>query len=635
MKKYLSILLLLVLLLAGCGNDPTTASTVPTECTAPTMPTEPTVFALSAESGIYPEEFTLSIDVPTGCTVYFTTDGSDPTTSSTAQLYSDGIAITDRKADPNVVSAVHPLLISGNFNRPTVKKDDFFCVAGAPENDAVDKCTVVRAALRQADGSFTQNVTATYFIGTTQEHIQGLAESCAASGMDLMVVSISMNYEDLFDSATGIYVKGDIFENALLQYLQYHDRVTDGEVARSLDANYKQRGKAWERPAAVTLLEFSPNGAKTVLSQNCGIRIQGNYSRSDLQKGLRLFARKEYGDGKFRYPIFGQDYLNDAGEVMDRFDTLVLRAGGNCAFTSKFNDTFWQSLLHDTACETKRSRPCVVYINGEYWGLYVLEEDYTDDFMADVHGVEKDHVVIYKGDAETYAIGYKLDEGQIPSGENEDYYFRPLLDFFNSHEDLRSQQDYEAFCKLVDPDSVMDYFAVQCWINNKWDWPGKNWSMWRTTEIQAGNPYADGRWRFMFYDMEFGGVSGGNDVYTNTIKEDNYKPYGLLDMDTGNPAVLCFAYLMTNEGFREDFYVRLKGLSDSAFQKDAALAALQEFKDTYSPLYDQFFARYPGTGNSKNAVSGGYASIQCIRDFLMKRENHIQKMIDYCEKVLG
>ena len=40
------------------------------------------------------------------------------------------------------------------------------------------------------------------------------------------------------------------------------------------------------------------------------------------------------------------------------------------------------------------------------------------------------------------------------------------------------------------------------------------------------------------------------DAYTNTVKEDNYKPSGLLDFDTKNPAVLCFAYLMTNDKFR-------------------------------------------------------------------------------------
>ena len=641
MRKILFILLLLAMLLPGCSEPPSTtgsaATTMPTtQATVPTTQAPaPVSFTFSAESGIYPEAFTLSVTAPEDCTVYYTTDGSDPTTSITAMVYADGIAITDRKSDPNVVSAVDPILISGNFNRPTVNKKDFFCVAGAPEDADVDKCTVVRAALKDANGSFTQALSATYFIGTTEEHIQGLAESCAATGNDLMVISISMNYADLFDSTTGIYVKGDIFEEALLQYLQYNGRVTDGEVARSLDANYKQRGREWERQATVTMFEFSPEGASAVLTQNCGIRIQGNYSRSDFQKGLRLYARGEYGDSKFRYPVFGEDYCNNAGEVMDRFDTLVLRAGGNCAFTAKFNDTFWQSLLHESACDTKHSRPCVVYLNGEYWGLYVLEEDYTDDFMEDVHGVSKDNVVIYKGDAESYAIGYKLDEGEIPEGETEDYYFRELLDFFATHNSLKSQADYDAFCELVDPDSVMDYFAVQCWINNKWDWPGKNWSMWRTTEAEEGNPYGDGRWRFMFYDMEFGGVSGSSDAYANTIKEDNYKPNGLLDMDTDNPAVLCFAYLMTNEGFREAFYHRLSGLSQGEFQKDAALAALQEMEDAYASLYDQFFARYPGTGNSSNAIHGGYASIQCIRDFLTKRAGNIQKMIDFCEKILG
>ena len=46
--------------------------------------------------------------------------------------------------------------------------------------------------------------------------------------------------------------------------------------------------------------------------------------------------------------------------------------------------------------------------------------------------------------------------------------------------------------KLVDPQSVLEYFAVETWIDNKWDWPGKNWSMWKTAEVDEANPYADG-----------------------------------------------------------------------------------------------------------------------------------------------
>ena len=596
---------------------------------------EETVGLFSKGSGVYSEAFELTLASEEEGEIYYTLDGSHPAVSETAVLYEAPIAIADRKGDKNVVSAVDPVLFSGNFNKPHSSGYKFECKMKAPADSAVDKCTVVHAVLKKADGSFDKVQSATYFIGTPTEHIQGLAESCAAAGRDLAVISISMDYDDLFDSEKGIYVKGDVFQDALGKYLTGGKKLKDGETARSLDANYKQRGRDWECEANMTMFEFSPEGAVEVLNQNCGIRIQGNYSRSDLQKGLRLYARSDYGDNNFRYEVFGETYVNDEGEVMDKFKNLVLRNGGNCAFTSKFNDAFWQSLVRETAVDTKQSRPCVVYLNGEYWGLYVLEEDYSDDYFEDLHGVNKDDVVVYKGDAEAYEIGYSLDEGEIPEGESVDYYFRELIGFFDTHNDLKAQEDYEEFVKLVDPQSVMDYFAVECWINNKWDWPGKNWSMWKTIQTDHDNAYADGRWRFVFYDVEFGGVSGSSDARTNTIKEDNYKPKGLLDMDTDNPAVLCFAYLMTNDGFRQEFCDKLLGLSEGMFEKEAALKRLQEFEDVYGPLYEQFFERYPGTGSAKEALNGGYATAKCIRDFLEKRENNIQKMVDYCDKILG
>ncbi len=660
MKRYSSLTALILsasILLSACSSqaessssetDSPTSETVSTsesstaETTTETVSepepeiiAEPSSIVFSVTSGFYSEEFELIISTDEDGEIYYTTDGSEPSVSESAVLYESPITITSAEGRENVVSAVDPLEISGSFNKVSADRKSFEWEMPLPENDAVDKCTVIRAAVKRPDGSFGTSASATYFIGTPEGHIQGLAESCEAAGAPLAVISISVNYDDFFGSEKGIYVKGDIFDKALERHLSEKKFIKDSETARSLDANYKQRGREWERTAAVTMMEVSPEGASEVINQNCGIRIQGNYSRSDLQKGLRLYARKEYGDNNFSYAVFGEDYLNDSGEVMDKFKHLVLRAGGNCAFTAKFNDTYWQSLLKDTACETKESRPCVVYLNGEYWGLYVLEEDYSDDYFEDLHGVNKNNVVVYKGDAETYKLGYKLDEGEIPAGEKESYYFNDLNSFFRSHINLKSQEDYDEFAKLVDPQSVMDYFAVQCWINNKWDWPGKNWSMWKTASVDESNPYADGRWRLMFYDMEFGGVSGEGDIRVNTIKEDNYKPNGLLDMDTENPAVLCFAYLMTNDGFRNEFYARLTGLSDGYFEKSAAQERLQEFIDIYYPLYEQFFSRYPETGSADMAINDGYASAKCISDFIAERGNYIQPMIDFCEKILA
>lgn len=616
MKKIITIIMLGILALtatAGCGKNK-----------------EADTVSFSKESGVYESGFDLTLKAGKQ-EIYYTLDGSDPTVSDTAVLYKDSIRVDDRSGEENVVSAVSPSLITTNFSEYD-KKDGITSYIKAPSDDAVDKITVVRAASRRSDGSFTPVVTKNYFIGSTSEHIQGIEESCQASGNTLAVISITMDYDDLFDSEKGIYVKGNIFDEAFAKF-EKQNSWFKADDTRKLDANYSQRGRDWERSAHMEFFEMDENGAVSKLSQDCGIRIQGNYSRSDLQKGFRLYARDEYGDNRFRYEVFGEELQDTQGKTIDKFKTLVLRAGGNCAFTSKYNDTYWQTLVSGVDCTTKASRPCVVYLNGEYWGLYVLEEDYSDNYFKSHFDVEKENVIVYKGDAETYSRGYKLDEGELPEGiTDEKYFFRPLLDFFKTHDNLENDEDFEEFAALVDTESLMDYFAVEVWINNKWDWPGKNWSMWKSSVVDESNPYADGKWRFCLYDIEFGGVSGESDAYTNTIKEDNYKPLGLLDKDTKNPAVRCFVYAMSNEGFRTEYCNRLLNMSSTFCEKEKALELLDEFEGTYGPLFDQFFDRYPGCGSSNEALYGSYASSKCIRDFLGKRENYIKNMTDWVNR---
>ena len=156
--------------------------------------------------------------------------------------------------------------------------------------------------------------------------------------------------------------------------------------------------------------------------------------------------------------------------------------------------------------------------------------------------------------------------------------------------------------------------------------------MWKTATRSSDNEYGDGKWRFIFYDMEFGGVSGESDSWTNTVKEDNYKPQGLLDMDTKNPAVLTYAYLMTNENFRSEYNSELLAMSDGIYEKEHAQQVLDDFTAVYEPLMDQFFKRYPNTGTTADAINGGYASVKCISDFISKRGSNIQSIVDWIDQ---
>ena len=171
------------------------------------------------------------------------------------------------------------------------------------------------------------------------------------------------------------------------------------------------------------------------MSQDCGHKDTGKLVHAPTCKGIQALRQKKYGEKKFKYEVF-EGLKNASDETIDSFKTLTLRAGGNCAFTAKFNDTYWQSLMTELDGSTKASRPCVVYLNGEYWGLYVLEEDYSDNYFESHYGVNKDDVVVYKGDAETYQSGYKLDEGKLSGGEQTGIFLQSFTDFLRFSQKL-------------------------------------------------------------------------------------------------------------------------------------------------------------------------------------------------------
>lgn len=644
MRKQKCLALVLAMSLVAGGLTPLGADRVFTGTTAQAAQaaqaaqTQNSGVEFSKESGSY-EESTLELSAPEGSEIYYTLDGSDPADPDNGNriLYQNAISLKSRKDDPNVLSAIDPSLFDAAHDKYDAESKTFKSTMKAPADSQVDKCYTVRATAKDGNGVYSDVVTNTYFVGPMSEHIEGLKESCKAAGKPLSVISISMDSDDLFDSNKGIYVKGDVFNTAVSAMLETGVSLSRYD-ARNIDANYKQKGKNWERETHIDYFETDGDTTTCLLQQDCGIRIQGNYSRSDYQKGFRLYARADYGKKNFKYTFF-DGAKDDAGNVIDKFKTLTLRNGGNCAFTTKFSDAANQMMLKEaaTAVETQNARPCVVYLDGEYWGLYVLQDDYTDNYMETKHGVNKDNVIVYKGDAEAYDIGYKLDEGSLPVGCDEiadvDYYYRDMYKFMAAHEDLSDDADYQEFTKMIDPESCLQYFALETWINNKWDWPGKNWSMWKTVTTDDSIPYADGRFRFMIYDVEFGGVSGSSDARANTVKESN-----LLDYQTGNkdkPNVRFFAYLMTNRGFRDRFCQMLTDLTDEVFTTLKTTAVMDYFEASWSPLLNQFFDRYPGSGDSLDALYGGYASLQCMRDFYAKRAKYIPKIVTYVHKAFN
>lgn len=276
----------------------------------------------------------------------------------------------------------------------------------------------------------------------------------------LPVVSISMNPEDLFDDSTGIYVIG---KNGAIGYCN-----------NALRRNYCQD---WERAASIEYMDFQTD--ERYLSQ-AGIKIHGNCSRNFPQKSFALFARKKYGNGKFRHPFFPD-------KEIDGFEALLLRNSGNDNNRSMFRDGLMSELAREAgSIDYQACKPVSVYINGEYWGIYNLREKLNEHYISDNHGIAPDMLHMFK-DTD------KLVHGEIDAME-------PLIAYLRKNNPAEHSH-YEWIQNELDVASFIHYMIAEIYCANT-DWPSNNVKYWRPKSGQ-------GKWRWILYDTDLGfGLNG-------------------------------------------------------------------------------------------------------------------------------
>jgi hypothetical protein len=270
-------------------------------------------------------------------------------------------------------------------------------------------------------------------------------------------------------------------------------------------ANPSMKGPSWERPASVEY--FDPHLPDAQFQINAGLRIQGGAGRWEFmpKHSLRLFFRDAYGAAKLKFPFFPDS-------AVDRFDTLVLRAGSDRSFAGH-PDTGDQRLttyLHDEWLRASQiamtgvgahGRFVHLYLNGLYWGLYNVVERPDDSFQAAYFGGEK-------------ADWYVANHSGTLSGSSDR--FRELMSLVESG-GLDDPAKYQQVQGYLDVSQFLDYLILQ-WYAGNTDWPQNNWY------AALQNPI--GQVRYFVWDGELTWVEGAkvhtgqtNAVgLTNTIK---------------------------------------------------------------------------------------------------------------------
>lgn len=308
----------------------------------------------SVDRGFFEAPFDVAIATATpGATIAYTTDGSTPTPTN-------GVQVAAASADAAPSAVVH--IASTATLRATAYKPGF----GAANVDT-QTYLFLDDVLGQGDSSNGG------YWGNTE--------------MDPEVVNRAQTYS-VAEALTAIPTMSLVLDRSAVF----------GQSG--IYTNPYSRGTDWEKPVSVEY--FDPGGAAE-FQIDAGVQIQGGVSRdpSRPKKSFRLTFRDEYGAGKLQFPLFGP-------ESVDRFDTLVLRAGHNYNWANEggrplsgaqyVRDEFTRRTQLALSGEASRGTFVHLYLNGVYWGLYNVAERPDDSFAAEHFGGAKEDYDAIKPD---------------------------------------------------------------------------------------------------------------------------------------------------------------------------------------------------------------------------------------------
>lgn len=310
---------------------------------------------------------------------------------------------------------------------------------------------------------------------------------------------------------------------------------------------YYKKKKGIELPGSLSFYE--DGGSFTI---PCGIDMHGETSLEMRKKNMGIRFRGVYGQDKLNYDVYG-------GGVTE-FESFILRAGQDY-YNSIIKNELGENLClqYSDKVFAQRNRYCVLYINGEYWGIYALTEKMNASHYATYRNVSKDSVTVVKS----------------PAANGSDFY-KEIVDFAKRN-DLTNPDNYEEFCRRMDIDSLIDWIIIEGYTGN--------------TDLNPGNVrYAkstedDGKWRLMLYDLD--SIMGSN---ANCFK-------AVLSKASAQYSVFV-SQLVKNADFKEKFLTRAAEVFRGALSDENVLAEIDKLTAEIEPEVARDYGRF-GLDTSK------------------------------------
>jgi len=348
----------------------------------------------------------------------------------------------------------------------------------------------------------------------------------------------------------------------------------------------------------------------------------GNDSWAYAQRGFDYITRDQFG---YNYAIKGEVF-NDIDR--DRFQRFIVKCAANDNYPFSYGssgahirDAYVQSLsqVANLRLDERSHESCVMYLNGEYWGVYELREKVDDLDYTDIH-YDQDSVAFLKTWGGTWVD--VLTDNQDPNT------------VVNSWDDIRNyitgndmaiQANYDYAKDRYNVGSLIDYYILNSYTVNA-DWLNWNTAWWKGLEEDGDKK----KWRYALWDMDNTFDHGAN--YTNIPNTDpDADP---CDAETlgnigGQGHIPIWNALIQNEEFFDDYINRWSNLSNSYLSCEFMIQHLDSLIGIIEPEMQDQIDTWGGTYNE------WMDNVNFMKDFMNERCTFLNAAIVDCYDVEG
>ncbi len=510
----------------------------------------------SADAGIYSQGFWLELSAKEGYKIYYTTDGSDPKVHGVE--YTASIPLADSSDMP--IGPTTQYASSGGF--------------GA-HSSTLPGGYVIKAYATNGTES-TDVFTNTYFI----------SETFYDYGVTMM--SLSMDKKLLYGNE-GFY------------------------------NNYFGVGGTENKRQTGMMEVFSPDGVRQG-SSYVELAISGHGSSGWAMKSMRMYYKSANNtavgtDGDLNYDLFEGYARDEQGHAITDFSRLLLRNSGNDCMDSFIRDAYMQRVSRDLDVHTMAYAPVLLFINGEFWGVYNARERYSPEYVESHYGVNKDNVAIIESDYDALVLGGNANAPFIPmeSTQADADEFNALVQYMRTH-DLSNEEHYQYVAERLDVNSFMDMYVSRLFFNAR-DWPENNIKVFKN-RVPDDASGMDNKWYFTLLDMDMGIAFFPRE--NDTTERANF--FGWID-STGTVIGTIMHNLCKNQGFKQAFIARFAYVVDRIYTPEFLEAELDAVVAQREPLLELQTRRW-GASEAQYRTS-----LDNMYSFVRNREQYVIPML--------